>query len=212
MKRTTLIMALILISISAFAQEENEIKTLLGGGITSHGGYGGLSVAYSNIDERDAILVGGRGAWLINHKVGIGLAGYGFLTESRFDNVLNNRYQLAGGYGGLFLEYILNPKSPIHLSFPLTIGAGGVTYTRNNGTFLNDIDGFYGEDSEAFFVVEPGVEVEINLIKFMRIAFGASYRYTSNIGLNYFDGSGAILEEEALRGFNAGITLKFGKF
>lgn len=212
MKRTTITLCMLLLVTYAFAQEGTEMKTLFGNsGIRSNGGYGALTTGYSNIDNRDAILIGGRGAWLINHKLGIGLSGTGFLTSSKEDAVLNDRYQLAGGYGGLFLEFIMNPNSPVHVSFPLTIGAGGVAYVRREYGFNSDFDALE-HDSEAFFMVEPGVEVELNLVKFMRIAFGASYRYTSEVKLDYASNNAPIVGTDALRGFSGGITLKFGKF
>lgn len=214
MKKATITLMLLLLGVTLFAQEdEREFKTLFGnGGFQSNGAYGGVSVAYSNIDDRDAILIGGRGAWLINKRIGIGLAGQGFLTETKYDNVLDNSFQLVGGYGGLLLEFVLSPNSPVHVSIPLTVGAGGVSYIRNDGSFNRDNLDFLEEDSQAFFVVEPGIEVELNLIKFMRMAFGVSYRYTSTMNLNYANNQGRILASDALRGLNAGITLKFGKF
>lgn len=213
MKKTTITICLLLLAICAYGQESGEMKTLFGnGGIYSHGGYGGVTASYSNIGGRDAILVGGRGAWLINHRIGIGLAGTGFITESKADAQLNDRYQLLGGYGGLFLEFIINPESPVHVSFPITIGAGGVSYARSHNSFRgNDFD-FLDEDSQAFFVVEPGIELELNVVRFMRVAFGASYRYTSDIDLNYATSGQAITTKDALRGLSGGITLKFGKF
>ncbi|MBO3698695.1 hypothetical protein [Roseivirga sp. E12] len=213
MKKTTITLCLLLLTSLAFSQENGEMKTLFGnGGIYSHGGYGGLSTSYSNIGGRDAILIGGRGAWLINHRLGIGLAGTGFLTEARTDLQLNDRYEFVGGYGGLFLEFIVNPESPVHISFPLTIGAGGIAYARSHNSFRGGDFDFLEEDSQAFFVVEPGIELELNVIKFMRVAFGASYRYTSDIDLNYLNDGQAITSKDALRGLSGGITLKFGKF
>jgi len=213
MKKTTITLCMLLLSTLAFAQQETEMKTLFGNsGIRSNGGYGGLTTGYSNIDGRDAILMGGRGAWLINHKLGIGLAGTGFLTDSKQDEQLNDRFQFVGGYGGLFLEYIVNPNSPVHVSFPLTVGAGGVAYARRDYSFSNNDFDALEEDSEAFFVVEPGIEVELNLLKFMRLAFGASYRYTSEVDLNYVSNDTRIVGSDVLRGFSGGITLKFGKF
>ncbi len=213
MKTTTITLCLLLWATCAFAQEGSEIKTLFGnGGIYAHGGYGGITTGYSNIADRDAILIGGRGAWLINHRIGIGLAGTGFLTEARTDSQLNDRYEFVGGYGGLFFEFILNPESPVHVSFPLTIGAGGVAYTRAHNSFRGGDFDFFEEDSQAFFVVEPSIELELNIIKFMRVAFGVSYRYTSDIDLSYASAGQAITSKDALRGLTGGITLKFGKF
>jgi len=43
----------------------------------------------------------------------------------------------------------------------------------------------YYYDSDAFLVFEPGVDVEFNIVKFFRIAIGASYRLTNGINLRY---------------------------
>lgn len=215
MKKTTITLLLLFFATAVFAQdrEEPEIKTLFGSsGIRSNGGYGGVTTGYTRVGDRDAIMIGGKGAWIVNHSIGIGLAGYGFLSEYKFDSQLSDDYQLAGGYGGLMFEFIMSPKSPIHVSFPVTVGAGGVGYVqRNNFNRGNDFDPF-DEDSQAFFVVEPGVELELNLVRFMRLAFGLSYRYTSDINLTYESSGEAIVGKDALKGFSGGITLKFGKF
>lgn len=217
MKRTTLILLALLLGLTTMAQEREDrdrgMRTIFGGsGIRSNGGYGAVTTAYSEIDNRDAIVIGGRGAWLINHQFGIGLAGYGFMTEHKLDATLNEDYQLLGGYGGLMFEFIANPNSPIHLSFPVTIGAGGVTYSQRDSFVRgNDFDRL-SEDSQAFFVVEPGVELEMNMLRFMRLAVGVSYRYTSDMDLTYTGSGQRILDADALHGLTGGITLKFGKF
>lgn len=154
-------------------------------------------------------MFGGQGGWVIDHGFVLGGGGYGFMTDRTFDQELNERYMLTGGYGGLLLEFIVAPKSPVHLSFPMLIGAGGVSYVRS----ANDYDYYgYAEDSEAFFVIEPGVELEVNVVKFMRIALGAKYRYTSDVSLRYFESGNLIMEDSNLSGFSTNITFKFGKF
>lgn len=218
MKRITLSIILLFAAVAVFAQdgqstEPEQMKTLFGNsGIRSNGAYGGISTGYTQIDGLDAITMGAKGAWLINHQIGIGIAGYGFISERKADVALNDDYRFAGGYGGLMFEFIAAPNSPIHLSFPLTIGAGGVSYVKNTDLF-NDIhyDSFT-EDTEVFFVVEPGVDLEMNLLKFMRLGIGVSYRYTSEVNLTYQDNSQAIAGNDLLKGFSGGITLKFGKF
>lgn len=209
-KRAIFMVALFFAAINMQAQDERtEIRTLFdNSGIRSNGGYGAVNVGYSRIADRDAILIGGQGAWLINHRFGIGLAGTGFITERSFDGQLNDRYLTTGGYGGLLFEFISMPQSPIHLSFPLVIGAGGVSYTRSR----SDFEFFESEDSQAFFVVEPGVELELNVVKIMRMSFGVKYRYTSKIDLNYNGTQQRILSDDALNGLSASVSLKFGKF
>ncbi|MCO6359325.1 hypothetical protein [Roseivirga pacifica] len=207
-KRTLFVMVLLVVAVSAKAQN-SDIRTIFDSkGERSNGGYGGITTGYSKIADRDALLVGGQGAWLINHQFGIGLAGTGFMTEREFDSELNNRYLVTGGYGGLMLEFIAFPQSPIHLSFPLVVGAGGVSYSHST----RDYELGFSEDSQAFFVVEPGAEIEMNVISFMRLSFGVKYRFTSDIDLTYLNSGDRILEQDALRGLTGTVALKFGKF
>ncbi|MCU4175484.1 hypothetical protein [Carboxylicivirga sp. N1Y90] len=228
MKKLIFSLTFILCAGLLHAQEsDNDVQTLFSGkgGEKSNGGYGAVMVGYSNIADRDAILIGGRGAWIIDHNFAIGMGGYGFITDPKTDPFILNdgqpqKYQITGGYGGLLFEPIIGAKKPIHLSFPILIGAGGVAYTKHwENTDWENSDHDYQntyEDSDAFFVVEPGVEVEFNMLKFFRIALSASYRYTSNINLDYKNpGIGEptrIGEKDMLRGMNYGIALKFGKF
>ena len=186
-------------------KKDDGIKTIFGNKKISHGGYGAITIGYSLIDEEDAFITGGRGAWIIGHSFAIGLGGYGFGNDLYLDNVSGSQeYSLEGGYGGLILEPIVLPKFPIHLSFPVLLGAGGVAYIKS--TYWDEFDSDINtEDSDAFLVAEPCVELEMNLLKFVRVAIGASYRYTTYIH---------IVNENSnvLNGFNAGLTLKFGKF
>lgn len=213
---------------TAGAQDDNnDVRTLFGSNKDqSNGGYGAVSVNYSKIWDRDGLVIGGRGAWIIDHNFGLGIGGYGFMTDPKTDPFItdNNgkqlKYQLTGGYGGLLFEPIVGAKQPVHLSFPILVGAGGVAYTRHwEHTDWDNPDYDYQntyEDSDAFFVLEPGAELEFNMLKFFRIALGASYRYTSNINLSYQSSTveepTAIGTQDMLRGWNYGITLKFGKF
>jgi hypothetical protein len=105
----------------------------------------------------------------------------------------------------LFVEPILAHRSAVHVTLPVIIGAGGCGYQVYGG-LPRDFDPYnYSDDAQAFFVIEPGVELELNLIPLVRLGVGASYRYTSDITL---PGT----PSDALRGINAGITIKVGKF
>ncbi len=192
------------------------IRTLFGQGKKIvHGGWGGPSTHFTTIMGHDALLVGGRGGWLIDHGITIGLAGHGLVTDVpnkaydahrlAFGDSLRRGSIFRMGYGGLLIELIIAPRSPVHVSLPVIIGAGGCgyqTYMRRT----DDFDPFeYGDDYQAFFVVEPGIELEINLIKLVRLGLGASYRYTTDIDL-------PATAKDALHGFNAGLTVKVGCF
>lgn len=201
MKKSMLIIAVMLLGVNLFAQGNNrdEVKTLFNNKYGSHGAYGGISMNYSQFDGKDAFLLGARGAWIVGHSVGIGLAGYGFINDiNPNDNFFDSDLDLVGGYGGLLIEPIIMPKSPVHFSVPIIIGAGGITYADRDW-------GYRDLDSDAFFVIEAGIELEFNVIRFMRIATGVYYRHTSNIELYGTD-------KDVLNGFSTGISFKFGKF
>lgn len=214
MKTLLSLLMTMLFTVAIYAQEENknpqEYKTLFGNDKISHGAYGGLSINYSQIDGKDAVLVGARGAWIINHNLALGFGGYGFANDLQYERTYGydqkENYFLTGGYGGLLIEPIIAAKSPVHVSVPILIGAGGISYvTTYWSDYDNRYDYAYSEDADAFFVIEPGLEIELNLVKFMRVAFGGYYRYTSDVNLYN-------TKKDVLHGFSTGVTFKFGKF
>jgi hypothetical protein len=187
----------------ATAQENNDdqISTIFSKN-RKNGGYGALYTGYTQIDSKDAFLMGARGAWIIDHSFAIGLGGCGFMNDWDFHDWRNNdiNYNLAGGYGGLYIEPIIAPRLPVHLSFPILVGAGGITQVEDHHDWT-----FSEEQSDAFFVLEPSVEVEFNLTRHLRLAGSLGYRFTSNIHI--FGVSSNVLE-----GTNIGLIIKFGKF
>lgn len=209
MKKIIALIALVFMLLPTFAQRNNDdddIKTLFGNNDFRTGGYGAFGFGYTIIDDKDAFVMTGRAAWLMSRSLGFGIAGAGFINDFHYNAVLEEDVNLTGGYGGLLFEPILFPKSPVHLSFPIIAGVGGIAYTRSSWT--NDPWDYreaWVEDTETFLFVEPGVELEFNLLKFFRLALGLSYRYTSQI--NLIDTPSNVLE-----GVTSGITFKFGKF
>lgn len=177
----------------------------------SHGGYAAFSVGYTQIDGEDAMTLGGRAAWVIDHHVAIGLAGKALMNSVYIDGYWDKvnpgqGYYLVGGYGGFFVEPIIAPNFPVHISVPILIGAGGLAlddYTWHDYQWENN--DYTPYDYDTFFVIEPGVEIELNVVKFFRVAFGASYRYTSDMHMDY-------VPKNLMNGFNGSVTFKFGKF
>lgn len=167
---------------------------------TEHGGYAALSVGYMELEGQDVLTLGGRAAWIIDHNVAIGLAGKSMintiLLEGYWEDTTDS-YYLVGGYGGIFIEPIILPKYPVHITAPFLIGAGWLT--------LNEYTWYSPYDWDTFFIVEPGLEMELSLLKFFRISLGVSYRYTTNLRMKY-------IPEDMMHGFSGNITFKFGAF
>ncbi len=212
--KTSLIItvAAVLISVASYGQDpefeyykSKEIKTLLGRN-RAGGGYGSFTTGYSVIDGRHALLFGGRFAWIASHTVGVGLGATGFINEFHYEPAIDMDVYLTGGYGGLYIEPILLPRSPVHLSFPVLFGAGGISFISRDGGFNEN----FIEDSKAFLLIEPSAELELNLTRFFRLAFGATYRFPTQFDLGS-PGSYTI-DVDALKSMSYTVTFKFGKF
>ena len=195
MRKVCLLLTVLLLSMPLFAQE-GEAETLLSGDI-DHGGFGGPVVKFGNIYDESAVLVGGRGGWIIDHFLSLGGGGYGLVTE------ITTRPEefLLMGYGGFEMEFIIASNRVLHSTIGTLVGAGGFTSQDRNF----DSGAAAENQGDAFFVMEPSVNAELNVARFMRVNAGVSYRYTD--GADKFG-----ITDTDLSGLNAVITLKFGAF
>lgn len=219
-----ILVGLVFMSVTVLGQEpeNDQMRTVFGSPeVTSVGGYGAVDVGYTKINDLDAVFIGARGMAVINHSLAIGLGGKGIISRPVDDVYLNHEYAFAGGYGGVYIEPIVGAFNPVHLSFPVLIGAGGIGYLKHWGhydDYENDVT--VDEDSYAYFVFEPGVEIEFNVISWMRFALVGSYRLTSDVNLKYKNtlfeedvyGGTPIAPSDFLNSYNVGVVLKFGRF
>lgn len=195
----------VLATLTTSAQSDKEMQTLFKQGEITYGGYGGPRVALSSFNGKNTWLVGGRGGVIFNSSFAVGGAGYGIANSPQFTNIDDNEVAyLEGGYGGLLLEYILLPNKLVHLSFPVVIGAGGLLYSDTRAMDGVDFDKSIIA-STAFFVLEPGVELEINITSFMRFGAGVSYRYTNGMSLPN-------TPSNSFNALSVNASLKFGSF
>ena len=88
------------------------------------------------------------------------------------------------------------------MSFPVLLGVGGAASTE---TTVNNPTNFYYDDADAYLIVKPCVELELNLMKYFRLAFGVNYRYMYDLNLD-------MLDKYVLNGLSGGVTFKFGMF
>ena len=223
-KQILILMLLIVVAVPLMAQTESttpssengsgEIKTLFKSpqNPPKIGYYISPEFAWTWFGDKDVLLGGLSAGVIINHSFTVGLAAKAIVNSNNlwYDRVQDTTgAYLYGGYGGIKFEFKLFPEKPVHLSFPLVIGGGGMVYnTWQHGDHMDynyvNYSG-YSLDSDGFFVIEPGVMVELNLLKFMRLNAGATYRYTA--GFDLVNTSAGLLNN-----FNANISLVFGKF
>jgi len=175
---------------------ENEDETLINGKV-DFGGYGAFMTTFTELNNDFAVLVGGRGGLIINHFFVFGGGGYGLTNEIQVHtNNPPRNLLLDFGYGGVYLEFVLQSRKLVHLSLNALIGAGGADYRTYYYDYLDD---------DAFFVAEPGAELELNITRHFRMAMGGSYRFVEGINM---DG----LADNVLSGPAGTLTFKFGEF
>ncbi|MEP2773965.1 MAG: hypothetical protein ABJH05_17555 [Fulvivirga sp.] len=211
MKTLKIIVAMLFYSTAVLAQEKiNEIKpkpkikTVLGKD-SRISGFGSLELKATEFKSELTLLPGFSGGMILNDHFVVGIGGYGIATRVGFQGVnpVSDQF-LYGGYGGLLLGAIIAPKEVIHVYIPILIGAGGAYITEESPDDINQNDDAYDESS-AFFVVEPGIELEVNITKFFRLGIGGSYRFIKQSDLENFT-------DNELSNYSGNISMKFGGF
>lgn len=219
MKKFILFFAMILLAVYVNAQEEtaiptDEIKTVIGKTEKIKlGWYVALDGGYTKFDTRDVWLAGLSAGLIVSHNFTIGGWGRSFVYNQGMYNpniTETSGGYLHGAYGGLLLEYILMPKSVVHVNFPLLIGGGSTFYVRYDNDGNNPINWESSDDKDViddddFFVVEPGVRAEVNILRFMRLNAGISYRYAAGLEM-------VNTPNNYINNFTATVGLRFGKF
>lgn len=198
-RRLLVLLVLIGCHFPVHAQQE----TLLDGEVT-HGGFGALGSKFSAIGGSLAYLQGVRGGWIINfreaHSVSLGLGTYDLENEISFYPPFSegNQHVLALDYTGFELEYTYGSRQLLHVSVPMLIGGGSAGY--HDADSRDD-----SEVTDGVFVLEPGVNAEVNIVNWFRVAGGLSYRWVSGLTV-------PALSDGDVSNLSAVITLKFGDF
>jgi hypothetical protein len=210
------------LSIEKKSSDDQQMKTLFGNKGPKHniplGYFIELNAGYTQFDSKDVFLPGLNFGMILNHNWSIGLSGsfIGNTNYLYFPDVYYDTYskqwseaRLGGGYGGLLLEYTLLPRSVVHVSFPLIIGGGYLAYYNDD---LNYTSGYpynhydhQAVDDDGFFVIEPGIKAEFNIIKKLRMGIGVSYRYSPDVDLSN-------TPSNLINQFTGKLSLRFGKF
>lgn len=203
MKKNYLILVIagLLVTTEILAQDEPDgQQTLFSNRITSSGGYGGPLFQYTFIKDQSAFMTGGFGGWFANKKFTIGGGGYRLASginvaeADRLEPGANMQYKFS--YGGLYLAYALNSDKTFHPEFSLMAGTGWVSQENQDGKS-------FGKSTIA--VLAPGVQLDINVFRFMRVGIGANYRFS-------FGSDTPGMSDQDLNGPSGFLAFKFGFF
>ncbi len=217
MKKIITLLVLALVVQVSFAQEEkqeekknkrDDINTIFTkDNLKITGGYIAPELKFGYVHEDASMLLGGKIGMTFNDKFTLGVGGYGLVNNSNFEINDNptDPARIGMGYGGLAMEYTFFSNKKIHFSIPVILGVGGIYIYEDDGDYFNST---WDEiENTAALVIEPGVNIELNLFKFFRVDLGASYRLVSQTDLPI---SG--LSDEDLSDLTINATFKFGFF
>ncbi len=214
MKRQFANFVFILALIGGYAAEAQDNQVLFKNtGVKSSGAYGAITNQFTTIDGKFANMTGIYGGWFVNRKWMVGFGAAATTNHIAVPSVLNNfpakKMTYQYGQAGLMTEYVVASTKLVHFNFNLLTGTGfSFQYDRQDFDDW-DFEDWDDDDNkhkpDFFFIVEPGVQVEFNLLKWMRFSPGVSYRKSFGANKNG-------LTDADISNISYNLTFKFGKF
>ena len=189
---------LILIPSGVSAQEQDSTQTLFRSSVKVSELWT-PEVKLNSIQGDIGTLIGFYGGALINRSFLVGISGGVNLGHPRVN------YGYFGGIG----QYIYKPENLMHPSVQLMLAYGSTKDYENPKSGL--LDNFWNISGAHFFVMEPGVNLELNLSRKLTLVAGVSYRYVTGLNENDENVSITHVTNKDLSGLNFNIGLKFGK-
>jgi len=196
--------AVLLLNLTIAAGVSAEETGVLFGGDIRHSGYGAPTLQVTHFDDNLGVMAGVRGGWIINDQIVLGLSASGLvnsISEESLTGTSTGEGDLITnfGYCGLLLEYYLFPRSTVHVSVGVVVGAGGLLFAES---LKND---HYDFEGDVLFVAEPEIGVYVNITSFFRAGLTLSYRLVTDVDTPN-------LSPNDLSGFAGGLSLSFGAF
>ena len=197
--RQIIIIAIIIVAFcSSLSAQSNEPETLLGQG-AELGFIWALEAKGYSIQSKIGIGYGAQFSLLIKN-VGISFGWAGIMNISH--------PEVNFGYMGLLTQYTFKPNKLFHASGQLLLGGGSTKDYQNTKT--SPFDNFGNITGPGFYVIEPGLNAEMNFHQTVRLVAGLSYRFV--LGLDSTDPLVSItnVNNNDLSVLNVNIGLKFG--
>ena len=209
------IAVLTLAALSAFAQDPKpyQISTIFRRGQHPNtSAYVALNNKFTTLAGKHANIVEIYGGLYQNHRLLIGLEAAALTNEMVVPypywtaDLPDARYYY--GQFGVMTEYIFGSGRAVHMGVQM-LGGYGFTLMYSDATttfedYWNDAPE-YDDDQNWFPLIEPGVRLEVNVFRWLRISPGISYRIS-------FGGEGRGMSDKEVRGASFNTTLKIGRF
>jgi len=184
-------------------KKDRKTQTLISGKST-FGFFANWNYGVTDIHGEAAYITSRRLALVINldrmNTLNVGLGSYNVRSDIdpiSWSHLTVPEPNLMVEYSGFELEYLYQPNNLVHFGAMVTIGSGDVRYENRNIPV--------GKTKDAFFVVKPGLSININITTWLRMTTAAHYRFIQNANL---EGT----SDADLSGFHASIGFRVGIF
>jgi hypothetical protein len=195
-----LVMMVILVCLSAeaSAQEQDSTRSLFGSNVKV-GEIWTPEIKINSMQGNVGTLIGFYGGAVFNNSVLLGISGGVNLSHPHIN------YGYFGGLG----QYIYKPANLLHCSGQMLLAFGSTKDYENPKSGL--LDNFWNISGASFFLIEPGINIELNLSKRLTLVTGISYRYVTGLDEHNENLEITHVTNSDLSGINFNIGLKFKK-
>jgi len=154
-----------------------------------NGFYVGVDTRFINPGNTPSTGVNGRIGFIKNHFYSFGAEAGTYNRLNYFNKYLQKRINENWSYGGASFEITLFSKLGVHLNFPVSVGMGSASISSiekynfppyADNVYYNEYQGSYD-----FVYAQAGAQVEINLLKWMRLGIGVNGFYRSQTETPY---------------------------
>ena len=197
-KSVSVVFVLLLLSGLPSAQDQDSTQTLFKSSVKVSELWT-PEVKINSIQGDVGTLIGFYGGAVIDRTFLIGIAGGANLSHPTVNY----------GYFGALGQYINKPASLWHFSAQLLLAYGSAKDYEDPKSGL--LDNFMNVSGAGFFLMEPGMNLELNLSKKLTLVGGISYRFVMGMDENSENLSITHVTNEDMSGVNFNIGLKFGK-
>lgn len=216
MRRLAGFVCVLLIAVPVLAQDEALFppdETLFPEEFKS-GYFGGPVLKATSMHDEFGLVVGARGGWIVNRKFVLGASAHYLVNSIGIETTVPDTVALVDTtfdmmliYGGPEFEYISESHKLLHYTFSTLIGAGVIDYKDFDCLACDEDEDsdLYGDlDADVFFIVEPSVNIILNVTPMLRMGLGLSYRYVHDVELKG-------VKNEDLMGLSGVLTVKIGR-
>lgn len=161
--------------------------------------FGAVISKAGTVRNKSALFIGGQGGWNFDRSFAVGIGGYMMLNNivARVPDSLGN-HDLTLSYGGVTLDYLVPIGESFYAVVQMLIGGGAIGHKETR--YLDR-----RQYHDPFFIVEPGITIDMAISKIFRIGIGASYRGTAWLKSD-------LATQSELNSFSGNLSLKAGFF